>query len=137
MNVNLGDAQLGPIVAKAILDTMSPETREKLIVEAIKDILSKRRTDSYNSPTVIQAAFEGASWEVAQTIAKQILTCEGYLRELMREKARPRLVRIPNHVVAEMMRESARRTKKRPAPKPVPRPPAPRAVKPKRGGKRR
>ena len=74
MNVNLTDAQLGPIIEKAILDSLTPDVREKLIGEALKDILNKKTGTAYSSSTIIQDAFERAAYKLAADIATQILT---------------------------------------------------------------
>ena len=59
--MNINDELMQGAVAKAIMDTMTPETRAELIQEAIASLLEpKKQGSGYNSPTKsdLQVAFD-------------------------------------------------------------------------------
>lgn len=70
MDVKLSDDNMKDIIAKAVLDTLTPESRENLIASAIKGLLATP-TGGYDKKTPIQSAFDSAVREVAQQIARE------------------------------------------------------------------
>ncbi|CDO34649.1 hypothetical protein SPHV1_1750001 [Novosphingobium sp. KN65.2] len=71
MNVNLSDDNMKDIIAKAVLDTLTPESRSELISNAIKSLLVKPTGNSYNSKTPMQDAFDCAVRDVARAVAQE------------------------------------------------------------------
>lgn len=68
-DIRIDDGQLKDIIAKSILDTLTPEKREALIGAAVKSLLTESVGSGYGSPTKIQSAFNDAVYRVAQEIA--------------------------------------------------------------------
>jgi hypothetical protein len=71
--MKLDDPALEPIVAKAIIDSITPEAREALIANAVKDLLNRPSGSGYNQPTNIQALFNAAVRQAAEKIAQEHL----------------------------------------------------------------
>lgn len=77
-NLNLSDDALNTIVAKAIIDQMTPEKREALITQAVKHLLEEKEagSGSYYSgrgKTAFQRAFDHAVERVAEKVATEKL----------------------------------------------------------------
>lgn len=72
--VNLNDEQLNTIVAKAVLDAITPEKREELIGNAVKHLLAGNPdgASSYGDQrSRLQRAFDAAVGEVAMKVARE------------------------------------------------------------------
>lgn len=69
MSINLDDTQLHAVIAKAIIDTMTPEKQAELLSTAVQGLINKKAGSSYDSPTVLQAAFNSAVADVARKVA--------------------------------------------------------------------
>ena len=72
--MNLDDATMKAAVAKAVIDTLTPEKREELLTNAVQHILSAKESSNYNSPTLIQGAFNSAVAAVARETAMEQIT---------------------------------------------------------------
>ncbi len=72
--MRLDDPALEPIVAKAIIDSITPENREALISNAVKELLNRASGSGYNQPTNIQRLFNDAVSTAAKKMADQYLT---------------------------------------------------------------
>lgn len=74
MNVNLSDDNMKDIIAKAVLDTLTPESRETMIQEAIKSLLVTPPSTTYGrAKAPLQEAFDSAVQQVAVKIAEEQL----------------------------------------------------------------
>lgn len=75
--MNLNDENLKSIVAKAIIDSITPESREKLIQDSITSILTSEETTSAygrtKSKSPLQKAFDESVITYAQKYANEIL----------------------------------------------------------------
>src|SRR5580765_2164836 len=79
--MNIDDEAMRSVVAKAILDNITPETKEKLITNAIKSLLEKPSGSGYNAPSTIQDSFNRAVAQVAGTVATDMLKDDAALKE--------------------------------------------------------
>lgn len=71
MDVTLSDDNMKDIIAKAVLDTLTPESRADLIGNAVKGLLTTPIGNSYDKKSPLQSAFDNAVREVAQQIARE------------------------------------------------------------------
>ncbi len=70
-SIKLSDGDLQALVAKSIVESLTPEKREALIENAVTALISQKAGSAYNAPTVLQDAFNRAVAEVAQQIARE------------------------------------------------------------------
>jgi hypothetical protein len=79
--MNLTDVNLEPIVAKAILDTLTPEAREAILQAAVKDLITKPTggMGSYDRDrkSPLQEAFNSAVRSQAEKFAREQLAADG------------------------------------------------------------
>lgn len=75
MNVNFSDDQMNTIVAKAVLDSLTPERRDELIQSAVKGLLEKDpEPRGYGDKrSAFQRAFDSAVRQVAEKVAYEQL----------------------------------------------------------------
>ena len=75
MDLQLKDDQLDKIIAKAILDTLSSETREELVTNAVKELIQipKNTTTYGDKRSVLQRAFGQAVSRVAEELIREQL----------------------------------------------------------------
>ena len=73
-NLQLDDEAMKDLIAKSILDTLTPEAREQLIGAAIKQLLAKNTSDRYDARSHLQTAFDDAIQEVARKVALEELS---------------------------------------------------------------
>ena len=71
MDVKLNDENMKDIIAKAVLDSMTPESRSEMIQSAIKSLLVTPTGNSYNKKSPLQDAFDDAVREVARQTARE------------------------------------------------------------------
>jgi hypothetical protein len=71
MDVRLDDNNMKDIIAKAVLDTLTPEARAELLSNAVKSLLSIPTGNSYDRKSPLQSAFDSAIREVAGQIARE------------------------------------------------------------------
>lgn len=83
-SLNIDDENMKALIAKAIMDTLTVDAREKLIGEAIKNLLTSKRGNSYDSRSELQVAFDSAVVSVAQQVAFQELTKDDALKDKVR-----------------------------------------------------
>lgn len=72
-NVSLDEGQLRDIIAKAVLDSLTPERREALIAAAVAKLLEPVPTGGYGSPkrSVLDDAFNQAVHKIAYAVAAE------------------------------------------------------------------
>lgn len=71
MDMKLSDDNMKDIIAKAVIDTLTPAKREELIMNAVKGLLTVQAGGSYNNKSPLQLAFDSAVREVTHDIARQ------------------------------------------------------------------
>ena len=71
MDVKLSDDNIKDIIAKAVLDTLTPESREQMITSAVKSFLTIPVGNQYEKKSPLQSAFDNAIREVAASIARE------------------------------------------------------------------
>lgn len=75
MSTSIDLGSMEPLVAKAILDALTEETREKLIADAIKHLITPTRDPhSFRQPvSPIQQHFDSALATVARRVAEEVI----------------------------------------------------------------
>ena len=75
MSTSIDLGSMEPLVAKAILDALTDEVREKLIADAIKHLITPTREQYSSRPPVspIQQHFDSALATVARRIAEEVI----------------------------------------------------------------
>lgn len=76
----LNDADMRAIVQKAILDNMTPELREKLLVDALRSLMNVGQ-NQYDKRTLLEKAFAEAAYMVAREALETEMREGGKLRE--------------------------------------------------------
>jgi hypothetical protein len=86
MDVRLDDDAMKGIIMKAVLDSLTPERRETLIGEAVKQLLEKGRdTRTYaDNRSNLQKAFDEAVYTVTAQVAREELSKEETLKTKVR-----------------------------------------------------
>lgn len=82
--MNIDDTAMKSVVAKAILDSLTPEVKATLITNAIASVISEKVSTSYNAPTVLQYAFNQAVRNVAEQVARDMLADDQVLKEKLK-----------------------------------------------------
>ena len=88
MDVRLNDDTMKDIIAKAVIDTLTPEKREELISAAIKALLTpSTSTGIYgNQPkSPLQDAFDTAVRSVANEVAREQIMANTELRAKIKD----------------------------------------------------
>lgn len=83
-SIDLGSME--PLVAKAILDALTDEVREKLIADAIKHLITPNR-DQYSSRapmSPIQQHFDNALATVARRMAEEVIASDQRFTDAVR-----------------------------------------------------
>lgn len=102
--MNLNDVNLEPIVAKAIMETITPEARETLLVKAIQDYLTKSTPghDRFSQrPSPLQEAFNSAVRIQAEKMAREMMNDD----EDMKKRLKELLEEVTNRVFTGDARE--------------------------------
>lgn len=73
MNLSLSDSQLKEVVAAAIVAQLTPENREKLIAEAIKNLISPDSSKFSGGTSPLQEAFKYAIQATARELIEKRL----------------------------------------------------------------
>jgi uncharacterized membrane protein YheB (UPF0754 family) len=81
MDFKLDDQALKSVLSKSIMDILTPEKREEIIGKAVERLLATKTSDRYDAPTTLQAAFDAAVRDVAQTVAVEMLRQDAALRD--------------------------------------------------------
>lgn len=80
-NLSLSGDHMKDVIAKAILDGMTPEDRNQLITGAVKDFISKADNSKYGLKTTpLEDAFSFAVREVARETIKSKIENDSQLR---------------------------------------------------------
>lgn len=75
-DIKIPEAEISALLSKAILDSLSKETQEKLVQGAIEYLMTKVSGDRYSygaGKTPLQTAFEEAMGQTARDIAAEVL----------------------------------------------------------------
>lgn len=80
-DIKLNDEQLRTIIAKAVLDSLTPERREALISTAVKNLLDKPISGRYDQKSNLQTAFDDATREVARKLATEMVSSDPIIKE--------------------------------------------------------
>lgn len=75
MDLRVDDDAMKALVAKSIVDGLTPEMREKLIKDAITNLLTKG-SDGYSKKAPIEQAFNNAVEQEARRYAGEVLTSD-------------------------------------------------------------
>lgn len=78
--INLDDNQLNSVIAKAIIDTITPERQSEIIAQAVRSLIDRKDSTRYDSPSVLQAAFNSAVGDVARKIAVEKVSGDADMR---------------------------------------------------------
>lgn len=103
MDLKLDSEQLKQVIQAAILSQLTPEKREAIIGQAVKDLLvpvEVYRGAGYQTP--IEAAFKRAVGEVAREVATEMVT----QNEEIRGKIRALIVEATERAMAPEKREA-------------------------------
>lgn len=84
-NFSLDDNAMKDLIAKSIIDTLTPERREALIADAIKQLLASKSGDRYDARSHLQVAFDLAVAQIAQKVAFEELSKDGGLKVKIRD----------------------------------------------------
>lgn len=77
MDFRVDEEGMRTLVAKSIVDALTPEAREKLIASAIKQALTPRAGSSYGGKrSPIEMAFDNAVETEARRYAGELLACD-------------------------------------------------------------
>jgi hypothetical protein len=68
-DIKIDDSQLKDMIAKAVIDSLTPESRVELITNAVKQLLARKTGNAYDSRSELQVAFDNAVRDVAREIA--------------------------------------------------------------------
>ncbi len=85
MEMKLDDEALKSVMAKAIMDTLTPESRERLISDAVQRLLTTKVSDHYDAPSKLQNAFDQAVQITAQQIAREIVGADDTIKAKIKE----------------------------------------------------
>lgn len=88
MDLRVDDSAMKSLVAKAIVDSLSPEAREKLIGDAVTQTLTQpqNQNNSYGSKrSPLQQAFDYAVEGEARKYAAEIIAADGPFKEQLRK----------------------------------------------------
>lgn len=86
MSTSIDLGAMEPLVAKAILDSLTDEVREKLIADAIKHLITPTR-DQYSSrpaTSPLQQHFDSALAAVARRIAEEVIASDSRFTDAVR-----------------------------------------------------
>lgn len=83
--INLDDNAMKDLIAKSIIDALTPERRDALIADAIKMLLASKTGDRYDARSQLQQAFDYAVRQVAERVALEELAKDDGLKTKMRE----------------------------------------------------
>lgn len=87
MDLRVDEAGMKAVIAKAILDTLTPEAREQLITNAIKETLTVPQSSGgygRKERSPLQQAFDSAVYDAANRFAAQTLTNDPAFNEQLK-----------------------------------------------------
>jgi hypothetical protein len=73
MDMKLDDEALKVIITKSIMDSLTPEKRELLISNAIKELLAKNENNRYDSRSRFQTIFDDSVHLVAREVVFEMV----------------------------------------------------------------
>jgi hypothetical protein len=73
MEVKIPPEAMEAIVAKAIFESLTPETRNALLEKAVTSLFERKRGNSYDSRTELQQLFDDATKSVAGKLVREHL----------------------------------------------------------------
>jgi hypothetical protein len=86
VDLRVDDAAMKALVAKSIVDSLTPETREKLITEAVRMTLATPEGSGYGSKrSPLQQAFDWAVAEQARKYANEVIAEDTNFKEQLRK----------------------------------------------------
>lgn len=85
MEVRLDDDAMKGIITKSIVDSLTPERREALICEAVKQLLRADSGNTYDSRSNLQKAFDEAVYRVTSDVAREQLVSDDTLKPKVRQ----------------------------------------------------
>ena len=111
MDLRIPDDQMRQLVTSAILQSLTPEHREKLLSGAIQSLISLPQEGRYGEklPSTLTAIFAEQAKEVAKGMVKELIEQDGPTREKIRALLLDALERVfvTNHdKVAKEMAEA-------------------------------
>ena len=92
MHLTIEDAQLKQLTAAAIVQTLTPEARDKLITDAVIDLL--KPSNACDQKTPLERAFNWAVSDVCREIAKNELADNGLVKEKIKTLVQQALERV-------------------------------------------
>ena len=87
-DLKIPEGEIAALLSKAILDSLSEETKEKLITDAISYLFTKKESSRYEygaGKTPLQTAFHEAMGGVARDIATEVLNRPDIKNKLVNE----------------------------------------------------
>lgn len=106
LSVQLDEAALKAATVNAINGILSPETKEKIVQQAIQHILTPSRNTWEKGESPLEGIFRSAVMEVARTEASRIVKedegLKDKIRELMRQTAEKMLLTEPDQLASKM-----------------------------------
>jgi len=91
--IKIDDSQLKDMIAKAVIDSLTPESRTELITNAVKMLLGRKTGNAYDSRSELQVAFDNAVRNVAHEIA-------------LEHVKQPEMMEAINKIVAEAVKRA-------------------------------
>ena len=74
MNINLSDEQMTDLVAKSLMDAITPEKRDEILKASIVKLMTPDNSSYGNKKSVIQSAFDDAVGRTARQIIEADLS---------------------------------------------------------------
>jgi hypothetical protein len=118
--IDLGD--MTPLVQKAILDSLTAETRTALIEKAVASLITPERDNFGRTPEPpIQAMFRSALWSCAEEVIKRIVAdspeyqervahiVDGFLVKLDQETYDNTMMEVVTQAIIKHLREKSLR----------------------------
>lgn len=87
MHVEIKEPQLKELISAAFMEMLTPENREKILREAIENLLRSSTNNPYDRRSELQRAFDMATYRVVEDMARDFIekdeSVKGKIRELM------------------------------------------------------
>lgn len=85
---DIKDEMMRGAVAKALLDSVTPETRDQLMISAISNLMKpQKNTRGYgdDEPSILQSAYNTAAYQIANQTAREWLEKDENFRAKIRD----------------------------------------------------
>lgn len=76
MTLDLSDEQLNTVVTAAVMQSISGESRDKLVQQAIAELLKRNNSGRFDNKSPLENALANAVQSVARTLIEQKLTSD-------------------------------------------------------------